>query len=58
MDAVDGSTSLPNGGMLLPEIADLGSFRGASDQIWPLSRKYREDHALELLWGLFSSSGR
>ena len=58
MDAIDGGESLPKPHGLLPEFADLGTFRGVSDQFCLVTRKYREDHALELLWGLFSSSGR
>ena len=58
MDAIDGVESLPKGLALLPEFADLGTFRGGVGQFCLANRKYREDHALELLWGLFSSSGR
>ena len=58
MDAIDGTHSLPNGQEVLLEFADLGTFRKPSDQICLVSRKYREGHALELLWGLFSSSER
>ena len=58
MDAIDGVESLPKGEGLFPGFADLGTFRESGDQICPVSRKYREGHALELLWGLFSSSGR
>jgi hypothetical protein len=38
----------------LPEIGVLGTFPGASDQICLATRKYREDHGLELLWGRVS----
>ena len=58
MDAIDGVESLPNGYGVLPEFADLGTFLRSSDQICLVTRKYREGHALELLWDLFSSSER
>ena len=58
MDAIDGVESLPKGKVVLPGFADLGSFRRLSDQFCLVSRKYREDHALELIWGHVSSLGR
>ena len=59
-DAVDGPYNSTTVGPSKPaQIGPSGDFiRGAADLICLLSRRYRADHALELLWGRVSTRGR